>query len=284
MGNPANSTFGQNASGNFIAQASGNSSASVTQNNYNFNVSIKIGDGIEDLNHLGSLLPNDFIESIIASGAASSPVLHSIEQVTSHPVINLWERGQLLYELNLNGSKEEIVTALDEWQFASSSQRQPHAAIANGIIGMGQDDGVTFNLAPIEPIDNCSVECDLQIINFGNNQSNWGGIRVRGFNFCPDFRLGYLVYLRQVKTVDLYGPYGVIDGDKQVMLDPTDPWTHLRVDVCDSQIEVYINGDRRISVADRNLGNKGLIYLHTFRTHTQFRNFRVYEMIRVNNQ
>jgi hypothetical protein len=110
--------------------------------------------------------------------------------------------------------------------------------------------------------------------------TNWGGIRVRGFDFCPDFRLGYLVYLRQQRTVDLYGPYGVIDGDKEVQIDEANPWTHLRVDVFDSQIQVYINGNLLITRIDRNFGNKGLVYLHTFRTHTQFKNFRAYEMRR----
>jgi len=278
MDDSSTSPVGQTANGSYIAQASNNSSATVIQNNISFNLSI---NNIEQLNLLGALLPQGFLGHM-TSNAASATMPQNDVATGLDLVVDHWERGQILYELNLNGDNDEIEAALKQWRVASSSRREPYAAIANGNIGIGHDDGVTFNLIPVDPVDNCSVECDLRIVNYGNDQSNWGGIRVRGFDFCPDFRLGYMVYLRQQKTVDLYGPYGVIKGDEQVVLDSADSWTNLRMDVFESQIQVYINGDLRISVVDKNFGNKGLIYLHTFRTHTQFRNFRVYELVRTN--
>jgi len=192
-----------------------------------------------------------------------------------------WVRGGAIYSLNLFDAADRIKNELDKWRFVSTSARQPIGAVANGAIGLGQNDGVTFGLSPVQPIDNLSVECELQIGDDGGNHDNWAGLRVRAFDFCYDFRLGYLVYLRGRGTVELYGPNGIIDGSKRVVVaDANEQWTRIRVDVMGSEIKVLVDGDLHIRKTDRTFGNEGLVFLHTFGTHALFRNFQVYRLTR----
>lgn len=195
-----------------------------------------------------------------------------------------WIQGDLVYELKLpkelsEENAESVKVTLSEWRFVTTSSTSTAVTFANGIIGLGQTDGVTFNLSPVNAIDNCSVDCDILIVADGDEQSNWAGIRVRGFDFAYDFRLGYLVYLRRSGQVELYGPEGILDGfDRIAVPDTNIRWTNLRVDVLESQIRVYVNGIRHITQMDKTFGGKGRVYLDTFGTHSQFRNFRVYEL------
>ena len=70
-------------------------------------------------------------------------------------------------------------------------------------------------------------------------------------------------------------------GDRQIAVwDTKDQWTHLRVDILNSEIRVLVNGKPWIRKIDKTFGDKGLIYLHTFGTHSWFREFRVSELKR----
>ena len=62
----------------------------------------------------------------------------------------------------------------------------------------------------------------------------------------------------------------------KVTSDTKQKWTLLRIDINASTIDVFINGEIFISKQDIWFGGLGGIYLHTFGTHAQFRNFRVY--------
>jgi hypothetical protein len=190
-------------------------------------------------------------------------------------------RGSSLYSLNLLDTVEKLKKELGRWRFISTSARQPIGAVANGLIGLGQNDGVTFALSPMYPIDNVSVECELQIGDDGGNDENWAGIRVRAFDFCYDFRLGYLIYLRSKGTVELYGPQGIIDGSKHRVVEASkQQWTTIRVDVYGSEIKVMVNGNLHIRKTSKTFGNEGLIFLHTYGTHALFRRFEVYRLTR----
>ena len=249
----------------------------------------------------GTLLPIGLSLLINKLRKAPSPVENPTTEVEASPLeqdyvalpkiivqappltspLSQWVRGDLIYELVLPDDIEKLQTILSKWKFVTSSPKQPSVAVANGIIGIGHNDGVTFNQAPVAPIDNCSMEFELQIIDHGNDQSNWAGVRVRAFDFCYDFRLGYLVYLRRSGQVELYGPEGIIDGhDGAKVLNTLGVWTHIRVDILGSEIRVYVNGEQEphIRRIDKTFGGKGLIYLHTFGTHAQFRNLAIYSL------
>ena len=195
-----------------------------------------------------------------------------------------WIQSKLVYQLELPNELSEdsvqvIRAAISEWKFITTSSSHPIVTVANGILGVGQTDGVTFDLSPVRPILNCSVECDVLIVAHGNDTSNWAGLSVRAFDFAYDFRLGYLVYLRRSGQVELYGPEGVLGGSDRILVpDPSAMWTHLRVDILDSEIRVYVNGKKHIAITDKTFGGRGRIYLDTFGTHAQFKNFRVYEV------
>jgi hypothetical protein len=195
-----------------------------------------------------------------------------------------WIQSKLVYQLELpQEPSEENIQALkatiSEWKFITTSSLQPIVSIANGILGIGQTDGVTFDLSPVKPIDNCSIECDILIVAYGNDPSNWAGLRVRAFDFAYDFRLGYLVYIRRSGQVELYGPEGILAGLNHIVVpDPSATWTRLRVDILDSEIRVFVNGAKHIAIADKTFGGRGRIYLNTFGTHAQFKSFKVYEL------
>lgn len=181
-----------------------------------------------------------------------------------------------IYRLNLDDERQASI-ALDEWRFVRTFTTEPFGALSNGVLGIGQPDGTTFNRAPILPIANCSVECDMRIIDDGGDPSRWAGIRVRGF--WDDIQFGYLIYLRREGTVELYRAREVIGGmNQRTILDTKDEWTSLRVDILTDSIKVWVNGNLHIDAKDKTFGNKGHIYLHTYGIHAQFRNFGVYSL------
>ena len=78
-----------------------------------------------------------------------------------------------VYELNLQGNNEEIQQSLKAWKFIGTVAGKPIASVANGIIGIGTDDQTTFNYLDIGELADCSVECELKIINDGGDLSRW---------------------------------------------------------------------------------------------------------------
>jgi len=87
--------------------------------------------------------------------------------------------------------------------------------------------------------------------------------------------------LRRQGTVELYRAQEVIGGENQfIVQDTKDAWTRIRLDIFNSQMRVWVNGKPHIDIKDRKFRDKGMIYLHTFGTHTQFRSFRIYQLAR----
>ncbi len=183
-----------------------------------------------------------------------------------------------IHTLKLYGSEDDIRVALKDWRFVGTSSSQPVASIANAIMGVGTNDQTTFNYLEINELSDCSVECELRIIDDASDLSRWAGVRVRGFEY--DIRFGYLAYLRSVGTVELYRAGTVIGGaDRVAVADTRNAWTNLRVDIVGFNIKVWVNGELHIDVMDTKFQDKGRIFLHTFGTHAQIRKFDVYEIV-----
>jgi hypothetical protein len=129
----------QTAIGSHLAQANNHSSANVIQ--YIFNI-----NNVEQLNVPGTLLPKDQPNLIpfAASPGASITRKESAQQLAT---AKQWVRGPLIYEFSPGGTNVQIEAAINGWQFASSSTREPLATIAQGVIGIGHEDGVTFSQA-----------------------------------------------------------------------------------------------------------------------------------------
>lgn len=190
-----------------------------------------------------------------------------------------WVRGELIYQLDLTGDVDQIKAILSNWHFITTSVIQPSAVVANEVIGIGHNDGVTFNLCPIEPVHDCSIDCEIRIIDHGTDEDNWAGIRLRAFDFCYDLRLGYLIYMRRSGSVELYGPEGIMAGFGQKRVyDTKEAWTYFRVDILGNELRVYVNGEIHLQSTDRTFGGRGRVFLQTFGAHAQFRNFRVYKL------
>lgn len=213
----------------------------------------------------------------VVAAAYTRALLESLEGV---PKDNRNYRQQKT-SLKKASPAKKLIYALDllsGWKFVSTSAH-PTVAIANEIIGIGNNDGTTFNLSPMKPIANCRVEFELRIIDDGGDTSRWAGIRLRGAQY--DFRFGYLAYLRRTGTVELYTAGKVLAGESDpVVPDTKNLWTHLRIEIFNSHVWVFVNGQLHIHVKDTTFRNKGLIFLHTFGTHTQFRNMRVWQLMR----
>ncbi len=188
-------------------------------------------------------------------------------------------RRKMIYELNLPEDEQQVRIALYGWNFLQFPDPYP-ITVSQGILSLGTVNTTTFNRAPVAEMANCSVECKLRIDPDPAAPSGapalWAGIRVRGF--LDDIQFGYLVYLRRAGTVELYRARKVIGGANiQVAHDVNNKWTHLRVDIIDSRIRVWVNNKPHVETTDRMFGNTGHIYLHTFGTHAHFTDFRVYE-------
>jgi 3-keto-disaccharide hydrolase len=186
-------------------------------------------------------------------------------------------KRKLIYNFDLKSSIDDIETALERWRFIGSSSTQPIARVENSTIVIGTVDQSTFNYPLTDEIANCSVECDLRIIDDGGDTSHWAGVRVRGF--LNDIRFGYLVYLRSSGIVQLYRAEQVIGESAQVVTaDTKNTWTKLRVDIFDYTIKIWANERLVIDATDRKFTAEGLVYLHTFGTQAEFRQFSIYEL------
>lgn len=195
-----------------------------------------------------------------------------------YPEVENHER-QEIYKMTIpiDAQDKAGLGALKRWKFTFTSTDPRISVVQGGILGIGSTNGVTIGCAPIKPTSDCSVECELRILEDGNDASRWAGIRVRGL--YEDFRLGYLVYLRREGTVELYRAEEIISRTKQRIVPDTEhTWTKLRVDIVDSLISVRVNGKMVLSKEDKWFGGMGNVYLHTFGTHSQFRNFRIYKL------
>lgn len=213
----------------------------------------------------------------VVAAAYTRSLLESIEESSS---LNHSD-GRKRASLKKAGPAKKLIYALDllsGWEFASTSAH-PTWAIANDVMGIGNNNGTTFNASPVKPITNCRVELELRIIDDGGDASRWAGVRVRGTLY--DIRLGYLIYLRRTGSVELYTAGRILAGENDpIVSDTTNLWTRLRIDVFGPHIWVFVNGRLHIHVKDATFRNKGLISLITFGTHAQFRNMKVYNLTR----
>ena len=193
-------------------------------------------------------------------------------------------KRKLLYHLDLNSSHEKISEQLSKWRFVEAfpsppTHSRPIAAVSNGNMGIGGTDSTTFHSPPIPELANCSVECELRIKSDAGGIDRWAGFRVRGFR--DDIQFGYLLYLRSRGRVELYRAQGIIYMADQITIpDTKDTWTKLRLDILASKIIVWINDKPVRELKDRKFCDKGMVYLHTFGTHAQYQNFRVYRFVK----
>jgi hypothetical protein len=189
---------------------------------------------------------------------------------------------ELVYELQLTDYLRSVI-ALSKWRLVTSnynsSQNEaqgPSVKVDNGVLDIGRPGITTFYSPPIAEIDNLRVECDVRILDDGNNQSNWAGIRVRGF--LDDIRFGYLIYLRRSGSVELYRGELLAGEGIQIVPNTQDEWTNLKIEINEADIKIWVNGVLHIDLKDNLLQERGLVYLHTLATHSQFRNFRIHKL------
>ncbi len=188
---------------------------------------------------------------------------------------------QVIYQLDLHGGKENVLEALRKWRFVRSSPKQPVVAVTEGILEVGSIDGVTFDAPPMEEIANCSVECELRIIDDGSDKSRWAGVRVRGFQ--DNILFGYLIYLRSERKVELYRAGEVLaEYALPEIENARDPWTKLRIDIFDSTIKVWANEQQLLITTDTRFCDKGRVYLHTYGVRAQVREFAIYQLVSSN--
>jgi hypothetical protein len=117
------------------------------------------------------------------------------------------------------------------------------------------------------------VECDVRILEYGIEPSNWAGFRVRGLH--DDLTLGYLAFLRADGRFDIHRVDEIIHSITAVE-NPRENWINIGVEIIDNQITASIDGTERASVTDKWFGGMGSVYIHTFGTHSLFRNFRIF--------
>jgi hypothetical protein len=198
---------------------------------------------------------------------------------------SLTYKRHLLYLLELNGNPTHDSDVLSRWRFVHASAAEPagthpFARIAHGALGLGQKDENSFDSPPLSELANCSVEWEMRISDDGGDTSYWGGIRVRGF--LDDIQFGYLVYMRSTGTVELYRARQILAGEGEMKVaDTKEAWAHIRLDIYNSRIRVWVNRERKphIDFTDTKFRDKGFVCLHTYSTHTEFRNLRIFQLV-----
>jgi hypothetical protein len=189
---------------------------------------------------------------------------------------------ELVYELQLQTYLQSVI-ALSKWRFVTSNfassqnrSQEPPIKVDNGALDIGRPGTTTFYSPPIAEIDGLRVECDVRILDDGNNQSNWAGIRVRGF--LDDIRFGYLVYLRKSGSVELYRGEILAGENMNVVSNTQDEWTNLKIEINGASIKIWVNSVLHIDLKDNLFQERGLVYLHTLSTQSQFRNLKIYKL------
>lgn len=185
-----------------------------------------------------------------------------------------WE---LAYELALPAEPVEPAgsQALTGWQFLLNSPDPRIVLYSGAVLGIGNTDNTVASCSPIPRVHNCRINCDVRILEFGTEPSNWAGFRVRGLSGQLPF--GYLAYLRADGRFDIHRFDEIIHTVKAVE-SPHQDWTNIQVDIVGNTITARINGVQRVYITDNWFGGLGQIYIHTFGTHSLFRNFKVYTL------
>jgi hypothetical protein len=187
-------------------------------------------------------------------------------------------KRQIIYQLDLHGDKESVLETLRKWRFVRNSLHQPVVAVTEGVLEVGSIDGVTFDAPPIEEIANCSVDCELRIIDDGGDLSRWAGVRVRGFQ--DNILFGYLIYLRSQGKVEIYRA-GVVLAESVLPASEwtKEQWTKLRIDIFGSTIKVSVNEQQPLIVTDTRFSDRGRVYLHAYGVRAQIREFAIYQLV-----
>src|SRR5262245_10109672 len=137
-----------------------------------------------------------------------------------------------------------------------------------------------FEYLLVPELEDCSVECDIRIVDDNDDAYSWAGFRVRGFRVELDhIGLGYLTYLRSLGTVEVFRKTKTIGGEGQrVVATAKDTWVKVRMDIASSRIAVWANEELHISREDRSFGGPGFLCLHTYYATAQFQNLHIYQI------
>lgn len=130
-------------------------------------------------------------------------------------------------------------------------------------------------------VEDCSVECDIRILDDSNDPFSWAGFRVRGFTVGLDhIGFGYLTYLRSMGTVEVFRKTKTISGEgKQIVPNAKGNWVRLRTDIVASRISIWVNDELHTTREDRSFGGPGFLCLHNYFATAQFRNLQVYQVV-----
>lgn len=180
---------------------------------------------------------------------------------------------KLMYKMDLPDERHQLSNALYEWNFTAYPENRPNLSVKDNSLIIGGKDILTTSRTPLQ-LYNCSIECDMCILEDYGNPKEWSGIRIRGFQ--DNINNGYLIYLRNSGDVEIYRASTVIGKSKQKYTSLKEDWVHIRIDAFESSIKVWINGEMYVSSEDKMFGMDGFIYLHTHRTISQFRNLVIY--------
>jgi transcriptional regulator with XRE-family HTH domain len=147
-------------------------------------------------------------------------------------------------------------------------------------ISLGDISLATFNRSPLPKLYNCSVECKVKIIDDGGNPDNWVGVKLRGYyTEAEDIGNGYLVHLRSNGIVEIYTRRDPIAISRKMEgRDTQNEWWHIRVDIVESTIQVWINSELLISQIDKTIGVEGYVYVHSHLAKVMLKDFQVYSI------
>jgi nucleoside phosphorylase len=231
--------------------------------------------GISDLIK-GKKASDDLINQEIAAQNASAFAFEILANLYANDTLGAkLPATKLLYQLTLSDNELENLEELHKWRFL---EIPPHPIdVYDNTLITGSNNSTTFHIAPTQNLQNLIVECKLRIRDYGDDTSRWAGIRVRGYN--NDIRFGYLVYLRATGTVELYRAGIVLDGDNRAIPSySTKNWTHIKIAIFNDVIKVWVNSELHITSQDTKYLKKGQCYLHTFGTRTEFKDFQVFAL------
>ena len=184
-------------------------------------------------------------------------------------------KAKPIYHLRLPADSQQIGAALYAWHFLPINQ---HLGVAEGSLEFGAiGPQLVANRLMLYPMENCRVECEIQILEDGDDSSQWAGMRVRGLS--EHLYTGHLIYLRSRGTVELWKA-GIVPPEsiKQVVPSAKRNWVHLRIDMLDSKLTISANRRKIYTNTDKTFGERGFVYFHTHGTIARFRNITIYEL------
>ena len=212
------------------------------------------------------------------------------EQQDANEVVSTtkWSHNQSLpIATFVNAEKDEIL--IDDFSDGIIDDREPvfwdkqgsFWSIIDGALTWERPNyiGMVYKSGTFEAQYSFIAEYDIKI-NAAYSSEDWGAFHFRkeGFNDDP-WDSGYVVLTREDGIVELCDKANSVTLDSCALIEHSFNWHHIKIQVENTQIQVFVDGELGIEVTDTQYDSSNhYLGFYTYRCNVQFDNLRIYPL------